>query len=157
MGKHFTLSELTRSDTASRLGILNIPDARQADSLIHLIDDVLDPVREHLARPVAVTSGFRCPELNRQVGGTPTSQHTKGQAADLVIHGGTPADNRTLALAIFNLGTFDQLIFENTSRYDLNPQWVHVSHRPDGTDRHQVMKKVRGENIYRNVRKEDLA
>lgn len=115
--KYFTISELCRSDAAVKKGIGNLPDGDAVACLQRLVEKVLDPAREWLGAPVTVTSGYRCGELNRAVGGSPTSQHMKGEAADLVCK-----DNKRLFDLIRDRLEFDQLIWENGG------QWVHVSY-----------------------------
>ena len=118
--KHFTLDELTRSDTALRLGIDNRP---RGDAHAHLTQTALkmDAVREHLGQPVHVSSGYRCVKLNRTIGGSATSAHCLGYAVDFTCPDfGTPLQ---VAEAIRDSGLrFDQLIFEGT--------WVHISFDP---------------------------
>ena len=84
--KYFTLSELTHSDTAVSLGIDNTPTAAAVPLMVELIDRVLDPIREHWGLPIRVTSGYRCPELNEEVGGVEDSYHMDGCAADISAH-----------------------------------------------------------------------
>ena len=133
--KHFTLEELCRSDTASRRGIDNRPAPGVRTNLALLVAHVLDPLREAYGKPIRVTSGYRCPQLNDAVGGNPTSDHQAGRAADIV---GTPAtrdENRRLLALVQSLGLpFDQLIDEQDGR------WVHVSYRGPAENRHQVLK-----------------
>ncbi|MCI6337035.1 MAG: D-Ala-D-Ala carboxypeptidase family metallohydrolase, partial [Prevotella sp.] len=81
---HFRLSEFTRSETASRLGIdNNVNDPKVVDNLRRLCEKVLEPLRNHTNTPIVINSGYRCPRLNAAVGGSPTSNHLKGCAADL--------------------------------------------------------------------------
>lgn len=132
--KYFTIEELTRSDTASRKGIANIPNAEQTENLRALVENVLDPLRKLYGAPIVVTSGFRCPKLNRAVGGVKNSQHTKGKAADIRCMSRTSADNKRL----FNLAAksglpFDQLIDEYSYH------WIHISYNKDGENRRQVL------------------
>ena len=82
-GRYFTLSELTHSDTAVSQRIDNTPLPLQEARLILLVRDVLDPIREHWGLPIRVTSGYRCPELNEEVGGVEDSYHLEGCAADI--------------------------------------------------------------------------
>ena len=82
-GQYFTLSELTHSDTAVSLGIDNTPGPVAQNSLTLLVDRVLDPLREAWGSPIIVTSGYRCEELNKRVGGVKTSYHLRGMAADI--------------------------------------------------------------------------
>lgn len=122
--RYFSISELTRSDTARRLGIDNRPPASAVAALHALVDNVLDPLREAWGGPIHVNSGYRCPELNRIVGGTPTSQHQRGEAADITV--GTRNGNRRLLALIRHLDLpVDQCIDEKGCR------WIHVSHRPN--------------------------
>ena len=85
--KHFTLKELTHSDTAVSLGIDNTPSPLHERCLTLLVDRVLDPLREAWGLPIRVTSGYRCPELNEEVGGVEDSWHTDGCAADITALG----------------------------------------------------------------------
>lgn len=130
--KHFTLGELTRSATARRLGIDNTPPPRAVKALHALVDHVLDPLREAWGGPIRVNSGYRCPELNRAVGGTPGSQHQHGEAADITV--GSRSGNRRLLALIKRLDLpVDQCIDEKGCR------WIHVSHRT-GRNRRMYMK-----------------
>ena len=130
--KHFTIKELCRSATAERLGIDNTPPRSAVTALHELVDHVLDPLREAWDGPIHVNSGYRCPELNKAVGGTPYSQHQRGEAADITV--GTPARNRRLLALIKRLNLpVDQCIDEKGCR------WIHVSHRA-GRNRRLYMK-----------------
>ena len=126
--KYFTLRELTRSATARLHGIDNTPPANAVKALHALVDNVLDPLREAWGGPIKVNSGYRCPELNKLVGGTPTSQHQRGEAADITV--GSRSGNRRLLALIKRLRLpYDQLIDEKGCR------WIHVSHRATGNRR----------------------
>ena len=130
--KHFTIKELCHSATAERLGIDNTPPRSAVTALHELVDHVLDPLREAWGGPIHVNSGYRCPELNKAVGGTPYSQHQRGEAADITV--GTPARNRRLLALIKRLNLpVDQCIDEKGCR------WIHVSHRA-GRNRRLYMK-----------------
>ena len=133
MGKYFTVAEMMRSDTAAKKGIDNKIPKEYLDNVLQLIEKVLDPLREKYGKPIVVTSGYRCPALNKAVGGSATSDHMKGCAAD--IHGtpNTKAENKRLFYMIQSLGLdFDQLIDEKGF------SWVHVSYR-EGNNRKQVL------------------
>ena len=120
--KYFTIKELTKSATAQRKGIKNDPSIQVCKSLTALIEKVLDPLREAYGKPIIVTSGYRCEKLNKAVGGAASSQHVKGEAADIRSVQDTPEENKKLFDLIVKLGLpFDQLI--NEYNYD----WVHVS------------------------------
>lgn len=131
--KHFTLRELTKSDVATRKRIKNVPNKQEEQNLIALVDNILDPLREVYGNPIIITSGFRCEELNRLVGGSKTSHHRTGQAADIRTIVDTPEENKKLYDLIIKLDLpFDQLINE----YDFD--WVHVSYTP--RNRKQILK-----------------
>lgn len=128
--KYFTIKELIKSTTATAKKIDNTPTKEVEDNLTKLVDKVLDPLREAYGKPIKVNSGYRCPKLNRAVGGSATSQHVLGQAAD--ITGGSKAENKILFDLIKSLKLpFDQLIWENGG------VWVHVSFGP--RNRRQVL------------------
>lgn len=135
--KYFSYKEFQRSATADRLKIDNsIPAVAQAN-IAALVDNVLDPLREAWGKPLTVTSGYRCSALNKAVGGSRTSQHITGQAAD--ISTGNIVDNaRLFHLIIDSKLPFDQLIFEKGD-INVGPAWVHVSYRADGRNRRQIL------------------
>ncbi len=133
--KYFTLEELCASDTARRRGIDNRPSAAVCTRLTQLIEQLLDPVRTAWGGPITVNSGYRSPALNHAVGGASTSQHLKGEAADISV--GSPAENKRLFAKIVELQktgriAFDQLIDESGYR------WIHLSYRPTA-NRSQVL------------------
>jgi hypothetical protein len=131
--KYFTMTELTSSATAKRKGIDNTPDAKAKAALSALVANVLDPLREKYGKPIVVSSGYRCPKLNKAVGGVARSQHTKGEAADIRCVSDSRAENKRLFDLIVASGLpFDQLIDEYG--YD----WVHVSFK-DGANRRQIL------------------
>lgn len=121
--KFFTIDELTKSDTATRNNISNVPNEQEKNNLIALVDNILDPLREAYGQPIIVTSGYRCEKLNNLVKGSKTSQHRFGQAADIRSKQDTKEENKKLFDLIQKLDLpFDQLIDE------YNYDWVHVSH-----------------------------
>lgn len=133
---NFRLAELTATST----GFPNVPDATEIASLQALAVHVLQPLRDAIGRPVVVNSGFRSDRVNRAVGGSSTSQHRLGQAADIRAPG---MPSITLAREIVRLGLpFDQLIEEFGS-------WVHVSYGP--RHRRQLLQAVKqgGKTVYR--------
>ena len=131
--KFFTIQELINSDIAKKKGIKNIPSSEQEKNLIALVDNILDPLRLAYGKPIIVTSGFRSEELNKAVGGSKTSQHGAGQAADIRTIEDTKSENKKLFDLIIKLDLpFDQLIDEH------NFDWVHVSYSPK--NRKQILK-----------------
>lgn len=134
--KYFTFQELTKSATAKRKGIDNSPSMQVRANLAALVEKVLDPLREAYGKPIVVTSGYRCEKLNRAVGGAASSQHVKGEAADIRSVQDTPEENKKLFDLIVKLKLpFDQLI--NEYGFD----WVHVSFGP--RHRRQKLKAVK--------------
>ena len=135
--KHFTLDELCASATAKARGIQNKPSAQQIIALVYLTCYVLEPLREAMNEPIPISSGFRCEQLNRAVGGVTNSQHTKGQAADLCIGGDLERGKKWFNYIKNNL-KFDQLIWEHSRS---GTYWVHVSfiHPNFGRNRRQVI------------------
>ena len=122
LSKNFTLEELTYSDTANSLGIKNIPNSTQINNLKLLVVNVLQPLRDKLGKPIIVTSGFRNNVVNKKIGGAENSQHTRGQAVDIVVIG-TPV--MELYEFIKNSGiVYDQLILEQTKK----SKWIHISY-----------------------------
>lgn len=115
--KHFTIEELTRSTTATQFGIDNSPSQESTANMRRLTETVLDPARERLGKPIYVNSGYRCPELNRKVGGVANSYHLQGRAADLDTRTG---DNRRLYEILRQL-PHTELIWEQGGK------WIHVA------------------------------
>ena len=128
--KYFSVSEMLKSDTAIKQRLWNGAPKEAEENLRALVDEVLDPLREAYGRPIRVNSGYRCPRLNTLVGGTPNSQHMRGEAADIQPVVGNEADLPELARILIENGKFDQLI--------LYPTFIHVSYRKLGWNRKQV-------------------
>ena len=121
--KWFALKEFVKSNTAVRLGIDNNPSEDVKKNIELLVEKILDPLREKFGKPIIVTSGYRCKELNKAVGGAAKSQHMSGEAADIRSVEDSKSANKELFNLIIKLGLpFDQLINEHD--YD----WVHVSY-----------------------------
>ena len=135
--ENFTLQELIKSQTALRKGINNKPASPGVVvNLQTLCEKVLQPVRDHFGKPVTVNSGYRCPKLNKAIGSSSKSQHTKGLAADIEIPG---VSNKELAEYIESNLPFDQLILEFYNGVDPNSGWVHVSYVDDDKNRKQTL------------------
>ena len=139
---NFSLSELTKSQTATRKGIDNSPSPEHQENLRLLCEAVLQPVREHFGRVVTVTSGYRSPELCTAIGSKITSQHARGEAADFEIFG---VSNKVLADYIHETLHYDQLILEYWNESDPNSGWVHCSFS-EGKNRKQYLKAYKDEN-----------
>lgn len=147
--KYFTIQELTSSQTAAKRGIKNETTPEIEQNLIALVAAVLDPLREKWGKPIKVHSGYRCPELNKAVGGVPTSQHMKGEAAD--ISAGSPAETAKLGRMLVGMGAFDQVIFENCNRECTEAGWIHVSWKRVGENRRAVLRMVKGSKKYERI------
>ncbi len=129
LSPHFTLAEMLDSGTASRMGYFEQfePKPEIIENLRALCMNILEPLRMSLGVPIVVTSGYRCPRLNRKIGGAATSQHRLGQAADIQAVGVSNQEiyERILALKL----PIDQLIREFPDQSG-EPRWIHVSHGP---------------------------
>ena len=128
ISENFTWSEMERSDTARRMGIDNtVPDGPARQAVILLVTRILQPLRTAWGRPLTINSGYRSPQLNTAVGGAPDSQHVRGEAADIAA-----PDPLLLAQTVVrNRLPFDQMILYST--------FVHISHRPRGPQRGQIL------------------
>lgn len=120
--KYFSLAEMTRSDTARRLGIDNTPSDSIKKNLTLFIEKVLDPIREDWGGPIIVSSGYRCPELNKAVGGVNTSGHMYGFCADLQVKGDLRKfSNFVIEWMKEHQMKYDQIIWEKSG----NVTWLH--------------------------------
>ena len=129
--KYFTMKELTKSSTSDKLGIDNTPTPEASVALSNLVTHVLDPLRAMYGEPITVNSGYRCPKLNAAVGGAKTSQHMRGEAADITA--GSKTENKKLFELIRDNLPFDQLIDES------NYSWMHVSYVSTSKNRKQIL------------------
>lgn len=126
----FTLRELTNSSTASRYHIDNSPSEDIVRNLQYGVDMVLDPLRRLYGKPIIITSGYRCPELNKKVGGVANSWHTQGNAAD--IHVSSLAEASKIFSNLQKIPSVDTALFEHST----SGQWLHVQWNMDKTPRH---------------------
>lgn len=118
--KYFTIKELCKSSTAIQRKIDNTPNSEIVNNLEQLVDNILDPLREAYGKPIKVNSGYRCEALNVAVGGSKTSQHRYGLAADITT--GSRLENKKLFILAKQLNLpFDQLIDEKAY------SWIHIS------------------------------
>ena len=147
--KYFTLSELTKSATAKRLGIDTEADASIRASLTALVENVLDPLRVRWGMPIIVTSGYRSTALNKAVGGAANSQHTKGMAADIRTVSDSRADNMRLLRCLLNSGiVFDQVVCEYPDAQG-RPDWIHVSFNKGGNRKNRLTAvRKNGKTVY---------
>ena len=143
ISKNLTLAEVSKSNTAIKLGIENEPKGEHLNNMIHTANAIFQPMREHFGKPIFVSSGYRSPELNKAIGGAATSQHCKGEALDLDNDAVEYPTNKDIFDYIKNHLDFDQLIWE------FDGAWVHVSYNKD-KNRKQVLRalKVNGKTIY---------
>jgi hypothetical protein len=141
--ENFTLKDFTRSRTAIRLNIPNVPDEVHIEAIKELAVNVLQPARTALKTPIFVASGYRCPKLNEAIGSKPGSQHEKAEAADVECN-----DNAKLFNWIAENCDFDQLIWEHGD--ETQPDWVHVSYttRRDNRKEKLIAKKIKGKTVY---------
>ena len=145
--KNFTLSEMTKSETALRHGMANDPSETEIENLRVLCENVLQKVRDHYGKGVKVNSGYRHPLVNSKVGGSTTSDHCKGFAADIEIPG---IPNAELAEWIAEHMEFRQLILEFYTPGVPDSGWVHVSYNP-ADNKKQVLTalKENGKTVYK--------
>jgi zinc D-Ala-D-Ala carboxypeptidase len=143
---NFSLQEMTKSETALRFGLDNTPNDSQLENLVALCECVLQPVRDHFGKGVKVNSGFRDIEVNAKVGGSKTSDHTRGMAADIEIPG---VANAELAQWIVDNVSFRQVILEFYTPGIPDSGWVHVSYNA-GDNKKQVLTatKQSGKTVY---------
>lgn len=146
--KYFTIKELSESSTAKSLGIDNTPTPEAEANLTALVEAVLDPLRERYGHPIYVNSGYRCPRLNKAVGGAKTSQHMTGEAADIYV---ADAKGRAELFSIlYSLLPYDQLIWERGD--DEAPAWIHVSYR-ESNNRRECKRTDDGVHYYQHTPK----
>jgi hypothetical protein len=156
LSKNLSLSEVTRSETAKRKGISNMPTPEHIENFKLLAEKVFQPIRDHFGVPIRISSGYRSAALNKAIGGAgktvngvyiPASQHCTGEAIDIDMDG-TDITNAQIFHFIKDNLNFDQLIAEFP--VNSNPAWVHVSYESTGKQRKQILvaKKVGGATKY---------
>ena len=142
LSKNFTLEELINSPTAKSKKINNKPNKEVIENLTNLAQNILQPIRDKWNAPIVITSGYRSVELNKAVGGSPTSQHRTGDAADIRTKSDEEIDN----LALFNMIkrmieeakiVVGQLIWQYGTKN--GPDWIHVSN-PSNKHKNQVLR-----------------
>jgi hypothetical protein len=149
LSKNLALAEVTRSETAKRKGISNMPTPEHIENFKLLAENVFQPIRDHFGVPIRISSGYRSAALNKAIGGAgktvngvyiPASQHCTGEAIDIDMDGTSITNKQVFDYIKANLN-FDQLIWEFGT--DANPDWVHVSYESTGKQRKQVLKAVK--------------
>jgi zinc D-Ala-D-Ala carboxypeptidase len=147
LSTNLSLAEVTRSETAKRKGISNMPTAEHIENFKKLAINIFQPIREHFGKPILISSGYRSAELNKAIGGSLSSQHCSGEAIDIDMDG-TDITNAQIFNYIKDNLNFDQIIWEFGT--DTNPDWVHVSFAANRSQRKQMLvaKKVNGKTTY---------
>ena len=147
LSTNLSLAEVTRSETAKRKGISNMPTPEHIENFKKLAANIFQPIREHFGKPILISSGYRSAELNKAIGGSLSSQHSSGEAIDIDMDG-TDITNKQIFDYIKDNLTFDQMIWEFGT--DANPDWVHVSFAANRSQRKQILvaKKVNGKTTY---------
>ena len=137
ISKNFKYQEFEQSDKAKELGINNAIESQEIkDAIKSLVNSVLQPLRDAWGKPLSINSGYRCKELNAAVSGVPTSQHTKGEAADVCPFGRNGHGNIKVVTELARLAVKLDLPFDQMILY---PSFVHFSHRSKGEQRKQIL------------------
>jgi hypothetical protein len=153
ISKHISYKEATRSATALRLGIENVPNEYELQNMEMVAKKVFEPLREAVDAPIKINSFFRCEELNKAIGGSSKSQHCQGRAIDIDdIYG--HVSNAFMYYYIKDNLDFDQLIWEFGT--DDSPDWVHVSYVDEDSNRKRCLKAYRenGKTKYKDITNE---
>ena len=152
LSKNLTLEEVTKSNTAIKNGLDNNPTEEHLDNLVILAERVFQPIRERFGVPIGISSGYRSKDLNRIIGGSLTSQHSKGEALDLDADMFGGVKNSEIFYFIRDNIEFDQLIWEFGNGSE--PDWVHVSYK-ENLNRGEVLKAYRehGRIRYKHLEK----
>jgi len=151
LSKNLSLGEFTNSQTAKRRGIDNTPKGEHLEAAKLLAKNIFQPIREHFGKPIFISSGYRSAALNEAIGGSKTSQHSKGEAIDIDMDYRNGPQNEEVFYYIRENLPFDQLIWEFGT--DERPDWVHVSYNSDGEQRGQILEEKRnskGKTYYEN-------
>ena len=142
ISEHISYKEATRSNTAIRYGIENTPGTEEIKNMQRWAEKIFEPLRKWAGGAIRISSFYRSPELNKKVGGSPTSSHIKGEAGDIDDVFGYKTNAEMFEYIRTNL-VFDQLIWEFGDNN--NPDWIHVSYREFG-NRCQVLRSVKYKN-----------
>ena len=147
INKHVSYKEGVYSITATRLGIDNTPEDDQLHFMEIIAEKVFEPLRKWVGGPIKINSFYRCPELNKAIGGSATSQHCKGQAMDIDDTFGKATNAEMFHWIKENLD-FDQMIWEFGD--DDNPDWIHISYVSEEKNRNRCLRAQRynGKTTY---------
>jgi hypothetical protein len=137
LSANFSMKEFTASDTAKRRGIDNNPGLEHAEAALELFEHIVQPIRDHFGTSIFLSSGYRSHALNKAIGGSQTSQHSKGEAVDIDMDGRKGPENEDVFHYIRENLPFDQLIWEFGD--SKRPDWVHVSYKKGGPQRGQIL------------------
>jgi len=147
LSENLSLAEVIRSETAKRKGVSNMPTPEHIENFKLLATKIFQPIREHFAKPIHISSGYRSAALNKAIGGAASSQHCTGEAIDIDMDG-TSITNAQIFNYIKDNLIWDQLIWEFGTKD--NPDWVHVSYESTGKQRKQILvaTKSGGKTVY---------
>ena len=150
ISKHISYKEATRSNTAIRRGIDNIPDVEELENMKLIAEKVFEPLRKWVGGPIKINSFYRSPELNVAIGGSKKSQHCHGQAIDIDDTYGHRSNASMFKHIRYNMD-YDQIIWEFGD--DKNPAWVHVSYVSEEKNRHRCLQayKENGKTKYKVI------
>ena len=150
ISKHISYKEATRSNTAIRRGIENIPDVEELENMKLIAEKVFEPLRKWVGGPIKINSFYRSPELNVAIGGSKKSQHCHGQAIDIDDTYGHRSNASMFHHLRYSLD-YDQIIWEFGD--DKNPAWVHVSYVSEEKNRHRCLQayKENGKTKYKVI------
>ena len=138
LSEHLDLVEVTRSETAKRKGISNIPTPEHLENFKKLANNIFEPIRKHFGVPIHISSGYRSKALNTAIGGSLTSQHCYGEAIDIDMDGSSNGVTNKMVFEFIKANlNFDQLIWEFGTKDA--PDWVHVSFETTGKQRKQIL------------------
>lgn len=152
LSNHLDLSEVTRSESAKRNQISNMPTPEHIENFKLLAEKIFEPIREHFGVPIHISSGYRSEELNAKIGGSSSSQHCKGQAIDIDMDGSTNGvTNKMVFDYIKDNLPYDQVIAEFPENGNI--AWVHVSYDLE-KQRNQILvaKKINSKTVYINYK-----
>ena len=150
ISKHISYKEATRSNTALRRGIENIPDVEVLENMKLIAEKVFEPLRKWVGGPIKINSFYRSPELNVAIGGSKKSQHCHGQAIDIDDTYGHRSNASMFKHIRYNMD-YDQIIWEFGD--EKNPAWVHVSYVSEEKNRHRCLQayKENGKTKYKVI------